>query len=77
MLLSFRKHTVGADLGAAFAVDAPILMVMEGVLFVGIKHQITPMRRLTPSTIPRMLPETAMNAMIGTYRKISFFTPVR
>ncbi len=35
------------------------------------------MRRLTPSTIPRMIPETAMNVITGTYRKISFLTPVR
>jgi hypothetical protein len=77
MLRSFQKYAVGADLGAAFAVDAQILMVTEGVLRVGIKHQITPMRRFTPSTIPSMIPETAMNAMTGTYWKISFLTPVR
>jgi hypothetical protein len=77
MIWSFCKYPVGADLGAAFAVNAAIPMVKESILFIGVKHQITSMRWFTPSAIPRITPETAINAMTGMYRKISVLTPVR
>ncbi len=34
------------------------------------------MNSITPSRIESTIPETAISAMIGTYRKISFLTPV-
>jgi hypothetical protein len=76
MFRTFCKDRVRADLGAPFAVDALGRIVLQAGLSVTVKHQITPMSRLTPSAIPASEPVTAITAMIFTYRKISFLTPV-
>ena len=73
---SLGKDTMRADLGAPTAVDAPLGIISERILGVRIKHQITPIRRLTPRSTPKNTPATAMTAMGFTYRNISFFTPV-
>src|SRR5208283_1172963 len=76
-VFSLAKNTVGADLRAAPAVDALFREITKRILRIGVKHQATPMRRRMPSTIPRKVPAPAMSTIAGTYRKISFFTPVR
>ena len=41
------------------------------------KHQIPPISRYAPRITQIMIPIPAIAAIIGTYLKISFFTPVR
>ena len=41
-----------------------------------LNNQITFINAMTPSRIEIRIPEPVMNAMKGTYRKISFLTPV-
>lgn len=64
------------DLCAAFAVNTLFFMIVEGIFKIGIKHQIIPIYLHSSSTIPKDIPDTVINAMTGTYLKISFFTPV-
>ena len=67
---------MGANLGTAPAVDTPFRIKLQRCISIGIKHQINPIKRLAPRRIPMAIPDPAISAMTGTYRKISFFTPV-
>jgi hypothetical protein len=77
MLFALLKHRVRADLRAAPAVKTAFGVVPECIFDIRIYHQITPKSLLTPRTIIIIIPRPAISAMTGTYRKISFFTPVR
>jgi hypothetical protein len=76
MFLSRFKDPVRADLCTSFAVDTSIRIIMKGGFRIRVEHQITPASLLTPSMSPATIPNPAMKAMTGIYRKISFLTPV-
>lgn len=76
LVLSLSKNRMGANLGTAPAVDTPFRIKLQRCISIGIKHQINPIKRLAPRRIPMAIPDPAISAMTGTYRKISFFTPV-
>ena len=61
VFISLSKYPVGADLGAAPAVDTPLLVITERVLRIGVKHQITPRIFAAPRTIESTTPDPAMN----------------
>ena len=67
MVFTFGKNSVGADLSAASTVDAPFWIISKGILCIGIKHQIPPVNRSSPSKIASASPEPAIIAMKGTY----------
>src|SRR5512137_1047602 len=77
MTLPGIENRMGTDLRASFAVDTSFGIKVERGFRIRIKHQITPSSLHTPRMIPAMIPKPAMTAMTGTYRKISFLTPVR
>jgi hypothetical protein len=76
-VLPLIKNPVGADLCTSFAVNAPVGIIPECGIGIRVKHQITPKSLLTPRMRPVTIPKPAMAVITGTYRKISFFTPVR
>jgi hypothetical protein len=71
------ENRVGTDLRTSLAVDTSIGIIMKCGFRIRVKHQITPSSLLTPSMIPARIPKPAITAIPGTYRKISFLTPVR
>jgi hypothetical protein len=77
MTLPSIENRMGTDLRASFAVDTSFWIIVERGFRIRIKHQITPSSLHAPRMIPARIPKPAMNAIAGTYRKISFLTPVR
>jgi len=64
--VSLCKDPVRADLGTPQAAEAPLRVVAEGVLAVGVEHQTAPRRCAAPNTAARAAPRTAIPAMSGT-----------